>query len=340
MLSSVRNFAITFLISFAAFAAIACLIVALIFGGAEKKETPIVTDNPFGETSDTWEDIGGEARPELQGDSFNMLFIGLDYVPELFYDIYNPDSVSGLVDFKSDSEAGSAVGNGEYRAITADTIMLVCVSKEKQQFAFSSFSPYTVVSYKGESIYLGRIYEQYGVAEFRKMVEKLTGVPVDRYATVSINEFPDMVDIIDGVTFNVPCDMEYKDNKGKLYINIKKGQQELDGEAALKVLRFNSYEGTEHSRLKTSVEFAKAVLKKMTSTKYITKAAALFKKAEGMFITDFTTTDLNSNLDLIFSYSTFESVTIDPPGEYKTVNGVLTFVPNVKGCEEAFKAYK
>ncbi len=346
MLSSIRNFAITFVISFVTFGALACLIVALIFGGGDKNEIPddmIVsgTDDSFGLDSSDAEDTGGEGtREELQGDSFNMLFIGLDYVPELFYDIYDPDSVSGLVDYESDIEPGSAVADGIYREITADTIMLVCVSKEREEFAFASFSPYTVVSYKGESVYLGRIYEEYGVSEFKKTVEKISGVTVDRYAAVSMNEFPEMVDLIEGVTFNVPCDMEYTDNRGQLKIDIKAGSQQLDGEKALKVLRFNSYEGTEFSRMKTAIEFAKAVLRKMTSKTYITKAAALFKKADGMFITDFTTADLNANLDLIFSYSRFESVTLELPGEYKTVNGVLNFVPNLKGCAEAFKNYK
>lgn len=347
MLSSIRNFAVTFLISFVTFGALACLIVALVFGGGDANEIPddmIVsgTDDSFG--LDTSGEDNSGTREELQGDSFNMLFLGLDYAPGLFYDIYDPDSVDGLVDYESDVEAGSAVADGIYREITADTIMLVCVSKEREEFAFASFSPYTVVSYNGESVYLGRIYEEYGIAEFKKMIEKISGLSVDRYAVVSMNEFPQMLDIIDGVTFNVPCDMQYTDNRGQLYIDIKAGVQNLSGEDALKVLRFNSYEGTEHSRMKTAIEFAKAVLKKLTSESdirtYITKAAALFKKAEGMFITDFTTADLNANLDLIFSYSRFDSVTIDLSGEYKTVNGVLNFIPNLKSCAEAFKNYK
>ncbi len=345
MLSSIRNFAVTFVISFVTFAALACLIVALVFGTGKNDDLPddmIVsgTDDDFGlDTSD-----GNNNREELQGDSFNMLFLGLDYAPSLFYDIYDPDSVSGLVDYESDTEAGSSVADGIYREITADTIMLVCVSKEREEFAFATFSPYTVVSYKGESVFLGRIFEEYGIAEFKKSVEKISGVTVDRYAVVSMNEFPAMLDIIDGVSFNVPCDMQYTDNRGHLNIDIKAGVQTLNGEDALKVLRFNSYEGTEHSRMKTTVDFAKAVMRKLTSETdirtYITKATALFKKAEKMFITDFTTNDLNANLDLIFSYSRFSPVTIDPPGEYKTVGGVLNFVPNMKGCTDAFKNYR
>ena len=345
MLSSIKNFAITFVISFLIFAALASLIVALVFGTGQNSELPddmIVsgTDDDFGlDTSNE-----GNKREELQGDSFNMLFLGLDYAPSLFYDIYDPDSVSGLVDYESDTEAGSSVADGIYREITADTIMLVCVSKEREEFAFATFSPYTVVSYNGESVFLGRIFEEHGIAELKKSVEKIAGVTVDRYAVVSMNEFPAMLDIIDGVSFNVPCDMQYTDNRGQLYIDIKAGVQTLNGENALKVLRFNSYEGTEHSRAKTTVEFAKAVMRKLTGEAdirtYITKATALFKKAEKMLVTDFATNDLNANLDLIFSYSRFSPVTIDLPGEYRTVGGVLNFIPNMKGCANAFKNYK
>ena len=328
----------TFLISLVIFGLIAFLVVGLVldslglssvFNGDEGGPADEYVEGPVNSSGD-----------DLDGNSFNMLFVGLDYVPHLFYNYYDPSTVAGLLPYDLGNLAGQLVTDGEYRKISADTILLVCVSKERKEFAFSSINPGTLIDKNGETSRLSDIFESEGFDGFIETVETLTGVTVDRYALAGIEEFPDVINAIGGVDFTVPCDMVYDDFKGALHINITAGYQHLDGETALDMLRFDSYTDVVNSRLRTTVSFAKAFMRKMTDPKYMTKAAALFKEIGDMVITNLTVADLTANLDLIFSYPNFEAVSIELPGTYSVIDGEKCFLPNKAGCINAFAAYK
>lgn len=342
MLTGFRNFFLTFIISLVIFGIIAFFVVGMVMDSIGVDSVIGADRNPVQTGGEDYVDNnnGNEALVELDGKSFNMLFIGLDYAPDIFYDYYNPNTVSTLVEYDSSKISGGLVTDGEYRRVSADTILLVCVSKERKEFAFTAISPGTIIAREDGNVCLADVFEDEGIESFIETVHELVGLPIDRYATVSLNEFPDVIDIIEGVDFNVPCNMKYDDNKGGLHINISEGLQHLDGEKALQVLRFNKYEGTTNSRLKTTISFARAVMNKMTNPKYITKAAALFREAEKMIVTDFTVSDLASNLDLIFSYPNFTPVSIELPGTYSTIDGRLCFIPNTNACLNTMAPYK
>lgn len=341
MLAGFRNFLLTFIISLVIFGVIAFFVVNMVLDSVGvgavigNNRDPIQTGG-----EDFVSDNGNDALIDLDGNSFNMLFVGLDYAPDIFYDYYDPSTVSELIKYDSGKIPGGLVTDGEYRRISADTILLVCVSKERKEFAFTAISPGTIINRDGGTVCLSDIFENEGTDSFIDSVHRLVGLPIDRSAFVSLKEFPKIIDIIEGIDFNVPCNMMYDDNKGGLHINISEGVQHLDGEKSLQVLRFNKYEGTSNSRLKTTVNFARAVMNKMTDPKYITKAAALFREAEKMIVTDFTAADLSSNLDLIFSYPDFTSVSIELPGTYSTIDGRLCFIPNTNACLNTMAPYK
>ncbi len=342
MLAGFRNFILTFLIFLLIFGLVAFFIVNWALG-AMGVSTGIGNPDPIETGVDDYiPNHGGEALDQLDGKSFNMLFVGLDYAPELFYDYYDPNTVSGLPSYNGGAVAGELVTNGEYRRVSADTILLVCVSKERKEFAFTAISPGTIVNRGNETKCLSDIYEDEGKDKFIEAINALVEIPIDRYAFVSLDKFPDLINIIGGVDFNVPCNMVYDDNKGGLHINISEGMQHLDGEKALQVIRFNKYEDTTNSRLKTTVNFVRAVMSKMTDSKYmyIKKAGAIFKEAEKMIVTDFTAADLNSNLDLIFSYPSFTPVTFELPGTYSTIDGRLCFIPNAVACKNTLAPYR
>ena len=68
--------------------------------------------------------------------------------------------------------------------------------------------------------------------------ELLDGVGIDRYVRVNVQGVQSLVDALGGVNIYVPQDMKYQDDSQHLYINLKKGQQHLDGDKALQLLRF------------------------------------------------------------------------------------------------------
>lgn len=68
--------------------------------------------------------------------------------------------------------------------------------------------------------------------------ELLDGVAIDRYIRINIEGVAKLVDALGGVSFYVPKDMKYSDDSQHLYVNLKAGEQHLNGDQALQLLRF------------------------------------------------------------------------------------------------------
>jgi len=66
----------------------------------------------------------------------------------------------------------------------------------------------------------------------------LADVPIDRYVRINVQGVEKLVDALGGVTVFVPQDMKYTDESQHLYIDLKQGEQHLNGKKALDFLRF------------------------------------------------------------------------------------------------------
>lgn len=81
---------------------------------------------------------------------------------------------------------------------------------------------------------------QEAVDGLRKDVEKALCVKVDFTVLLTLEAFEDIINLIGGVTVDVPFDMKYSDPVQGLYIDLKKGTQRLDGETAMEFIRYRS----------------------------------------------------------------------------------------------------
>jgi LCP family protein required for cell wall assembly len=70
----------------------------------------------------------------------------------------------------------------------------------------------------------------------------LGGVGIDRYVTLNVQGVQALVDALGGVDIYVPKNMKYQDDSQHLYINLKAGQQHLNGDQTLQLLRFRQDE--------------------------------------------------------------------------------------------------
>lgn len=78
-------------------------------------------------------------------------------------------------------------------------------------------------------------------------VSKITGIDVTNYCLIDTEALVEMVNLIGGVYFDVPIDMDYEDFQQELYIHVKAGYQLLDGETAEGVVRFrHNQDGTSY----------------------------------------------------------------------------------------------
>ena len=103
-------------------------------------------------------------------------------------------------------------------------------------------------------------------------LHSLLGFPVDGYVLVDLEAFKKTVDLVGGVDFDVPQDMDYEDASQDLYIHLKKGPQHLDGEKAMELVRFRKgYATQDIQRTQVQQQFLKALAKQCLSVSSLTK---------------------------------------------------------------------
>lgn len=110
-------------------------------------------------------------------------------------------------------------------------------------------------------------------------VNELTGLNIKYYILVDTEALIKLVDLIGGVEFNVPIDMNYDDYSQDLHIHLKKGYQTLTGEQAEQVVRFRhnnngssySYEygNEDYGRMRTQRDLIIAVAKQTIQFKNV-----------------------------------------------------------------------
>ncbi|QJD84784.1 LCP family protein [Cohnella herbarum] len=100
-----------------------------------------------------------------------------------------------------------------------------------------------------------------------KTIGNLTGLDIQYYVYVDFQGFIKLVDALGGVDFYVEKDMKYTDSADdhKFDIDLKKGQQHLDGDKALQYVRFRHDKLSDFTRTERQREFLKAVAAKVKS---------------------------------------------------------------------------
>jgi LCP family protein required for cell wall assembly len=119
-------------------------------------------------------------------------------------------------------------------------------------------------------------------------VEELVGENIDYYVEMNFEGFQKIIDTIGGVDINVDQRM-YKPSED---IDLKAGQQHLDGSQALAYVRFRDYalgdiDRTEHQQI-----FLKALGNEMLHAKNIVKLPALVKVVKENIDTNLRTADM------------------------------------------------
>ena len=127
-----------------------------------------------------------------------------------------------------------------------------------------------------------------------KAVNELTGLNIQYYAVVKTEALIKLVDAIGGVKFNVPIDMQYDDTSQDLHIDLKAGEQVLDGDKAEQLLRWRhsnanrrgemstyptEYGNDDFGRMRTQRDFIISTLKQTVQFKNITKIGQILEIA-------------------------------------------------------------
>ena len=149
----------------------------------------------------------------------------------------------------------------------SDTIILVSINFETKHVAAVSIPRDTRVdldSYGGVRK-INAAHALGGPALTEMAVEDLIDVRPDYYIKTNVEGFAQSVDILGGVEIDVEKDMRYRDRRGGLYINLKKGRQLLDGDKAMQYVRFRHDAMGDIARIERQQTFLKALAGKALS---------------------------------------------------------------------------
>jgi len=170
----------------------------------------------------------------------------------------------------------------------------------------------------------------------------ITGAPIHYYAKVSFSGFRNIVDILGGVDFDVPVNMNYSDPYQNLHINLKKGPQHLNGAEAEQLVRFRKYSEADIQRTRVQKDFIKALIDQKLTPEYILKAPSLYSEIMEHVTTNFTANDLMKNLEII---KLFQNVGVDAittyelPGTAKMINSTSYWIHDVDDTLELFEEH-
>ncbi len=195
-----------------------------------------------------------------------------------------------------------------------DTMMLITFDSVNKELYGMSLPRDTMVNVSTSSKRLNAVYNynkgsnketqlEKGIAALKKEVGKLTGIVPDFYVVVQWEAVGELVDAIGGVEFDVPFDMDYDDPAQDLHIHIKGGNQVLNGEDAMGLIRWRhnndfsvQYPTGDLGRVETQQAFLKAVAEECLDPAIILKAPSLAK-----IFMDNVTTDLSIGNLLAFA---------------------------------------
>ena len=198
-----------------------------------------------------------------------------------------------------------------------DTIMVASYNPQTQSASLLSIPRDTFVG-KRESTASAydKINALYQKSPERTLeaVNSITGLEIKYYVVIDNQALIKLVDLIGGVEFEVPIDMDYDDTSQNLHIHLDKGLQTINGEKAEQLLRFrknnngtsypSSYGDNDIGRMKTQRNFIVATIKQTLQPENILKIKGIIDIA-------YEYVETNLDLSIIKDYVPY-AVNINP----------------------------
>ena len=241
------------------------------------------------------QNIGGDVQ-ELK-DNINVLILGVDYIP-------NTSSQR------------------------TDTIMLLSYnSKTKKGFLISIPRDTRVDLGRYGINKINAAYAYGGTKLALKEVSDILGLPVKYYIKVDYKGFVKLVDDLGGVDIYVPMDMKYSDPTENLYIDLKKGNQHLNGEQALQLVRFRKgYYNQDLGRIEMQQKFIQAMLDKLKSPSTIFKINKIAETVSEYVETNLPISKMVWYLDDVYNLNKDNIKMSILPGEAKMIGDVSYYI--------------
>jgi LCP family protein required for cell wall assembly len=174
---------------------------------------------------------------------------------------------------------------GDKSEANTDTMMLVNFNPAENKFSILSLPRDTKVNVSGKTAKINSLYARKDGAKLLiDTISNLLDVKIKYYVYFNISTFRDIIDLLGGVEYNIPANMDYDDPTQNLHIHLKKGKQRLDGKKAEQFLRFRQpnpgawseelrkhYDGSDLKRIEAQQNFLKELFRQKANILYLPK---------------------------------------------------------------------
>lgn len=189
-------------------------------------------------------------------------------------------------DFHTFLLLGTDDGNGN-----ADTIMVGAFDLKNNKVSVVSVPRDTLVNVSRTVKKINGAYGMGGVEQMLDELKPILGFRPDHFITVDIQAFVKVVDLLGGVNFYVPEDMFHEDGAG-FTIDLKEGQQHLDGYESLQLVRYRGYRNADLGRIQTQQKFIRQLARQVVSWSTVSNINNFAKIFAEHFDTDLSITEL------------------------------------------------
>ena len=172
-----------------------------------------------------------------------------------------------------------------------DTILLLTLDRNEGSIRLLSIPRDTYAP----AYYVPKINSAYGAVgggekgmeQLMEQVKNVVGFMPDGYALVNLSAFVEAVDLLGGLDFDVPMDMDYDDPDQNLFIHLKAGEQHLTGEQLMWVVRFRSgYANADIGRTEVQRAVMKTAMKQWLRPKTLAALPGLWRIYQENLTTD------------------------------------------------------
>ena len=276
------------------------------------------------------------------------------------YKVYkNGGGMSGMLATMVGHDENTKKNLGEFRCLIlgistdqenvdlTDTIIVASYNPNTQKATLLSIPRDT---YTGKNPSKATAYEKINAMYSRKhrpdetlkAVNDITGLNIEYYVVVKTEALIKLVDVIGGITFNVPIDMDYDDSSQNLAIHLKAGEQKLNGDKAEQLVRFRhnnngtsypeDYGDNDIGRMRTQREFIMQVVKQTAKPENIFKIGQILDVAKEYVITNIDFDVAKDYVPYAVEFNTDDLLTEVLPGtpSNKNASGTWVYIHDAK----------
>ena len=202
----------------------------------------------------------------------------------------------------------------------SDTMMLLSWNRKTNDMKLVSFMRDIYADIPGYQSYkLNTAYYLGGVPLLQETLNNMFDIPIHHYAMIDFKSFETLIDIL--APNGIEMDVE-KDMGGLIYVELKKGIQNLNGKELLGYARFRSDAEGDFGRVARQQKVIEALKDQLFSAKNVANIPKFIGATQGYITTDLTSKDqLTTALKAVSGGEiNVEKMTIPAEGTYKINN--------------------